>query len=64
MRFGFPLLILLLGACGSGDPPGEMTNGAAAPEPGAPDNRIECRTGSAAAFDMLSHGNPCTVFCH
>jgi len=40
----------LLAACGS-EPPGEMTNGAAAPAPGEPDNRIECMTGSAAAFE-------------
>ena len=46
------ILPLLFAACNQA-PPGEMTNGAAAPAPGAPDNRIECRTGDAAAFDRV-----------
>lgn len=47
----FPLTaILLLAAC-NGAPPGEMTNGAAAPEPGEPDNRILCRVGDAERFE-------------
>jgi len=41
---------LLLAACDNA-PPGEMTNGAAAPPPGEPDNRIDCRTGDATAFE-------------
>ena len=50
MRRHMLFAVALLAACGS-EPPGEMTNGAAAPEPGQPDNRIECMTGSAAAFE-------------
>jgi hypothetical protein len=43
---------LLLAACGGpADPPAAPTNGAAAPEPGAPDNRIECQPAGAAAFE-------------
>ena len=48
--------VLLLTACGRAEEPGAMTNGAAAPAPGAPDTRIECRTGTAAAFERT-----CTV---
>ena len=44
--------VVLLAACG-GEPPGEMTNGAAAPAPGEADPRIECRIGAAAAFERL-----------
>jgi len=51
MRFALPLS-LLLAACGA-EPPGEMTNGAAAPAPGEPDPRIECRLGAATAFERL-----------
>lgn len=51
-RFSFILLLMLLAACNEA-PPGEMSNGAAAPPPGQPDNRIECRTGDAAAFDRV-----------
>ena len=43
---------LLLAACNEA-PPGEMTNGAAAPAPGEPDNRIECRTGDTTDFDRV-----------
>jgi hypothetical protein len=46
------ILPLLLAACNQA-PPGEMTNGAAAPAPGEPDNRIECRAGDAAAFERV-----------
>lgn len=56
MRPIVPLLALLLAACGGSDEPGAMTNGAAAPEPGAPDNRIECRPAGDAAF-----ARACTV---
>jgi len=42
----------LLAAC-NGDPPGEMTNGAAAPAPGRPDNRIDCRIGEAETFERV-----------
>lgn len=50
--------LALLTACGGApaDPPVSPTNGAAAPEPGAPDNRIECRPAGAAAFERA-----CTV---
>lgn len=49
--------LFLLAACGGpADPPAAPTNGAAAPEPGAPDNRIECRPAGAAAFERA-----CTV---
>ena len=48
---------LLLAACGGpADPPAAPTNGAAAPEPGAPDNRIECQPAGAGAFERA-----CTV---
>jgi hypothetical protein len=53
MRHAFALAVLLLAACGSGDAPGAMTNGAAAPAPGEPDNRVECRVGPAAAFERI-----------
>jgi hypothetical protein len=49
------VLAMLLAACGA-DEPGAMTNGAAAPAPGAPDNRIDCRPAGAAAF-----ARACTV---
>jgi len=49
MRFAVALAVLAA-SCG-GPPPGEMTNGAAAPAPGEPDNRIECMTGSDTAFE-------------
>ena len=42
-------LLFLLTSCG-GAPPGPTANGAAAPEPGAPDNRIDCRPRGEAAF--------------
>ena len=40
---------LFLAAC-SGEPEDQTTNSAAAPAPGQPDRRIECRTGEAAPF--------------
>jgi hypothetical protein len=43
-------LALLAAACGPAAPSAELTNGAAAPAPGAPDNRIECRLAGAAAY--------------
>lgn len=50
--------LALLAACGGApaDPPARPTNGAAAPEPGEPDNRIECQPAGAAAFERA-----CTV---
>lgn len=44
------LFVLLLAGCGSAEEPGAMANGAAAPEPGEQDNRIECRSGDAVEF--------------
>lgn len=41
---------LLLAGCGDAGAPGVTTNGAAPPAPGAPDTRIECRTGGAGSF--------------
>jgi hypothetical protein len=50
MRLFLPAAVfLLLAACGRGEPE-TMTNGAAPPAPGEPDNRIECRTGAATAY--------------
>jgi hypothetical protein len=43
-------LALLAAACGPAEPVAQPTNGAAAPAPGVPDNRIECRVAGAAAF--------------
>jgi hypothetical protein len=43
-------LALLTAACGPAEPQAQPTNGAAAPPPGAPDNRIECRVAGAAAY--------------
>jgi hypothetical protein len=54
-----PLLapLALLAACaGSSDPNAPQGNGAAAPAPGRPDNRIECRPAGAASFERA-----CTV---
>jgi hypothetical protein len=51
MKYLLPLAFLLAAGCGRGDAPGESTNGAAAPAPGEPDNRIECRVDSAAQFE-------------
>jgi hypothetical protein len=42
-------LALLLAACNA-EESGPTANGAAAPAPGAPDNRIDCRPEGAAAF--------------
>lgn len=57
MRLFLLAPLLLLAACGgsAGDAnlPG---NGAAAPPPGEPDNRIDCRPAGAAAFERA-----CTV---
>lgn len=47
----------LLAACaGSSDPNAPQGNGAAAPPPGQPDNRIDCRPAEAATF-----ARACTV---
>lgn len=56
MRPAPALTLLLLAACGSGTPVAQDSNGAAAPPPGEPDNRIECRVAGAAAFERA-----CTV---
>jgi hypothetical protein len=49
--------LALLAACaGSADPNAPQGNGAAAPPPGQPDNRIECRPAGATAF-----ARACTV---
>lgn len=50
MRVVLPALFLLA-ACGSGEEPGASANGAAAPPPGEPDTRIECRPAGAAGFE-------------
>lgn len=42
-------LSLLLAACSS-EPEDQTTNSAAAPSPGQPDRRIECRSGDAEPF--------------
>lgn len=46
------LLPLLLAGCGGtpADPAAPPGNGAAAPAPGRPDNRIDCRAAGATAF--------------
>ena len=49
-------LALLAAACGPADPPARPTNGAAAPPPGEPDNRIECRVAGAARLRARLHG--------
>jgi hypothetical protein len=47
----------LLAACGGAEGASNLQgNGAAAPPPGEPDNRIECRPAGAAAFERA-----CTV---
>lgn len=57
MRLLLLVPLALLGACGGpADPPAHPTNGAAAPPPGEPDNRIECRPVNAAEFERV-----CTV---
>ena len=44
--------LALLAACaGSSDPTAPQGNGAAAPPPGQPDNRIECQPAGATAFE-------------
>jgi hypothetical protein len=50
--------LALLAACGGApaDPPAHPTNGAAAPEAGAPDNRIECQPAGAQTYERA-----CTV---
>jgi hypothetical protein len=52
----FAPLVLLAACAGSSDPNAPQGNGAAAPPPGQPDNRIECRPAGAAAFERV-----CTV---
>jgi hypothetical protein len=47
------LLTLLTAACGPTEPVAQPTNGAAAPPPGAPDNRIECRVAGASFFERV-----------
>jgi hypothetical protein len=44
------LLLLAAAACGPAEPVAQPTNGAAAPPPGAPDNRIECQVRGSATF--------------
>jgi hypothetical protein len=56
MRYCAAFALLLLAACGSGAPVAQDSNGAAAPPPGAPDNRIECQIAGAGAFERA-----CTV---
>lgn len=57
MRLMLLAPLALLTACGGpADPPAHPTNGAAAPSPGVPDNRIECRPAGAFAF-----ARACTV---
>ena len=53
MRLPLLALPVLLAACGGtpADPTVPQGNGAAAPPPGQPDNRIECRPAGAAAFE-------------
>ncbi|MEA3015000.1 MAG: hypothetical protein QOD42_3545 [Sphingomonadales bacterium] len=51
MRRIAPALFLLAAACGPAAPVAQPTNGAAAPPPGVPDNRIECRLAGAAAYE-------------
>jgi hypothetical protein len=49
-------LAVLAGCSGSVDPAAPQGNGAAAPPPDQPDNRIECRPAGAASF-----ARTCTV---
>src|SRR4051812_19685905 len=42
--------VLLLAACGSSEPPGVESNGAAVPSLGQADNRIDCRPAGQAGF--------------
>jgi hypothetical protein len=51
MRIAAAALAFLAAACGPAEPVAQPTNGAAAPAPGVPDNRIECRIAGAAAFE-------------
>ena len=62
--------LALLAACaGSSDPNAPQGNGAAAPPPGQPDNRIECQPAGAASFERAgtvdvadtSHGPVLTI---
>ena len=50
MRQGLLIFSLLLAACGQSEPE-TMTNGAAPPEPGEPDNRIECQVQGSSRFE-------------
>jgi len=50
MRVAVPCAALLLAACGSAGPPAVVANGAEAPEPGTPDNRIDCQPEGQAGF--------------
>jgi len=50
MKPAFAFAALMLAACGSAAEPGAMANGAAAPAPGEPDNRIDCRPHDEAQF--------------
>lgn len=56
MRYAAAFALVLLAACGSGAPPAQDSNGAAAPPPGEPDNRIDCQVAGAAGFERA-----CTV---
>ena len=54
-----PLLLvplILLAACGAAETSNLQGNGAAAPPPGEPDNRIDCRPAGARSFERA-----CTV---
>ena len=53
MRIIAAIAAASLAACGSADPPAAATNGAAAPEAGAPDNRIDCRVGGARGYERV-----------
>jgi hypothetical protein len=53
MRIAAGIAALSLAACGSADPPAAITNGAAAPEAGAPDRRIDCRAEGEAGFARI-----------
>jgi len=45
-----PLVLLAAACAGSSDPTAPQGNGAAAPAPGQPDNRIECQPVGASSF--------------
>lgn len=49
MRTALAIALLPLAGCGGAEP-GAAADGAAAPAPGEPDNRIECRVAGAPSF--------------